>query len=87
MNNHDQLFVQLIYIFSQAALQGMGLLPNPASNKIEKDLTAAKQSIDMLETIKLKTKGNLSLDQSRLLDNTLTDLRLNYVDKMKEPAS
>lgn len=86
MNNHDQLFVQLVYIFNTSAMQGMGLLKNPVSDKIEKDMIAAKQSIDMLETIKLKTKGNLSPEHSRLLDSALTDLRLNYVDKMKEPV-
>jgi hypothetical protein len=38
----------------------------------------------MLEMLKEKTKGNISPELSRLLDQFLTDLRLNYVDEQKD---
>jgi hypothetical protein len=56
---------------------------NPVTQKTEKNLENAKESIEMLEMIKQKTQGNLSADLSRLLDQFLSDLRLNYVDEAK----
>lgn len=59
----------------------MGKLKNPATDRIERDLDQAKQSIDILEMLKVKTQGNLSADMSAMLDKFLTDLRLNFVDE------
>ena len=66
----------------------MGKVKNPVTDTIERDLTQAQVSIDMLEMISLKTKGNLSAEQQRLLSTILQDLRLNYVDEVgKNPPS
>jgi hypothetical protein len=65
-------------------MQGLGKLMNPVSQKIEKNTIQAKESIDMLEMLKEKSKGNISPELSRLLDQFLTDLRLNYVDELKD---
>ena len=81
MNENDQLFIQLLYVFHTSAMQSMGKIKNPLSDKIERDLSQAKQSIDMLEMIKEKTKGNLSDELKRILDGFLTELRLNFVDE------
>jgi F0F1-type ATP synthase membrane subunit b/b' len=62
----------------------LGKLKNPATDKIERNLEQAKQSIDMLELLKEKTKNNLNDEQKRLIDGMLTDLRLNYVDESKK---
>ena len=86
MNNEDQLFTQLLYIFYSTAMVAMGKLKNPATDKIECNLEQAGQSIDMLELIKIKTLNNLTDEQRRLLDGMLTDLRLNYVDESKKDA-
>ena len=81
MNENDQLFIQLLYVFHTSAMQSMGKLKNPVTDKIERDLSQAKQSIDMLEMIKEKTKGNLSGELARILEGFLTELRLNFVDE------
>ncbi len=81
MDSDDQLFTQLIYIFYSSAMVALGKLKNPATDKIERNLEQAKQSIDILELIKTKTKSNLTENQSRALESLLTDLRLNYVDE------
>ena len=81
MNNDDQLFTQLLYIFYSSAMVAMGKLKNPATDRIDRNLEQAKQSIDTLELIKVKTKNNLTDTQSRMLDGLLTDLRLNFVDE------
>ena len=81
MNKNDQLFIQLVYIFHSSAMVAMGKLKNPATDKIERDLEQAKQSIDLLEMIRDKTNGNLSSESQRTLDGFLTELRLNFVDE------
>jgi hypothetical protein len=81
MNENDQLFIQLLYVFHTSAMQSMGKLKNPFTDKIERDLQQAKQSIDMIEMMKEKTKGNLSDELARILDGFLTELRLNFVDE------
>jgi len=81
MNTDDQLFTQLISVFYSSAMMALGKLKNPVSDKIERNLDQAKQSIDILELIKEKTKNNLTDSQQRMIDGVLTDLRLNYIDE------
>ena len=83
MDKNDQLFASLLYLFHSSGMQGLGKLMNPVTQKTEKNLEHAKESIEMLEMLKQKTQGNLSADLSRLLDQFLSDLRLNYVDEAK----
>lgn len=81
MNRNEHLFGQLLMIFQAAGMQGLGKLVNPMTNKSEVNLEQAKDAIDMLSMLKEYTKGNLSAEQSNLLDNNLSNLRLNYVDE------
>lgn len=83
MDKNDQLFASLLYLFHTSGMQGLGKLMNPVTQKIEKNLDQAKESIEMLEMLKHKTSGNLSPEISRLIEQFLTDLRLNYVDEIK----
>ncbi len=77
----DALFVNLILIFQGAAMQQMGKIINPLTGKIDKNLEQARFSIDTLAMLKEKTRGNLSADLDRLLDSTLFNLRMNYVEE------
>jgi hypothetical protein len=84
MEKNDQLLAQLLFIFQASAMQGMGKMKNPVTDKIERNMEQAQQSIDMLDMIKEKTKGNLSSEMARLIDNSLSELRLNYVDELNK---
>lgn len=86
MQNEEQFFTQLLSIFYSSAMVALGKLKNPSSDKIERDLDQAKNSIEMLEMIKIKTTGNLSSQQSKMLESILTDLRLNFVDEKKKDS-
>ena len=79
-------FSQLVLMFHAAAMQQMGKIKNPLLDKIERDLAAAQSSIDLLDMLKGKTKGNLAPDEERLLTNVLKELKLNYVDEMNKPT-
>jgi len=49
------------------------------TKKAERNLEAAKQTIDILGILKDKTKGNLSDEEDRLLESLLYELRMRYV--------
>ncbi len=48
-------------------------------DRAKPNLKAAQHSIDLLAMLAAKTRGNLDLDESRLLENSLTELRFRYV--------
>lgn len=82
------LFGGLVTMFQTAALQQMGKVQNPVTQKIERDLEQAQMSIDMLEMLKTKTAGNLKKEEDEYLNGVLRDLRLNFVDEQKKaPAN
>ena len=76
-NNH--LFITLVSSLSSQAWIQMGKIKNPVTDKIEKNLEAASMSIDMLEMIQEKTKNNLDEYEKQLLEQSLKDLRMNFV--------
>jgi hypothetical protein len=78
------LFLQLVLMFQQAAWHQMGKIPNPLTNKIERDIEQARFSIDMLDMLKARTKGNLTDDETRMLDHILRELKLNFVDELEK---
>ena len=79
------LFLGLVQSFQHAAMQQMGKIMNPFTQKIERDLPHAKLSIDMLEMIQERTAGNLTGEEARFLQHVLTELRLNYVAETEHP--
>ncbi|MGQ9604292.1 MAG: DUF1844 domain-containing protein [bacterium] len=82
----DALFVNLVMLFKEAALQQMGKLINPITGKLEKNLDQARFSIDTLDMLKAKTAGNLSSEIERLLDTTLIELRMNYIAEVESES-
>ncbi len=84
MDKHDQLFIQLLYIFQQSAMQSMGKIKNPLTDKVERNLDQAQNSIDLLEMLKEKTRNNIPPEASKILDGFLMELRLNYIDEVNK---
>ena len=60
-----------------AALYGFGDLGD------EKDIGAAKSVIDILLMLKEKTKGNLTSEEKKILDESLHDLQMRYLKEVK----
>ncbi|MFQ5867307.1 MAG: DUF1844 domain-containing protein [bacterium] len=80
----NMLFMSLVLSLSQAAMQQMGKVTNPLTGKIERNLEQAKVTIDMMEMLKERTKGNLVKEEEKLISETLATLQLNYVDEVKK---
>jgi len=64
----------------------LGLMQFGQEEKEEPDLDVARHAIDLLGVLLEKTKGNLLLEEQRLLENTLTELRFRFVQISDEVA-
>src|SRR5688572_17376127 len=65
---------------ASSAVIHMGQTPHPETGKAEKDLVLARQSIELLSLLRVKTKGNLSADEEKFFDSLLADLRIRFVE-------
>ena len=84
MEKNDQLLMQLIYMFHTSAMQGLGKIADP-TGQVNRNLEYVSQTIDLMEMLKVKTKGNISEDIGKMLDGMLSELKLNYVDEKGKP--
>ena len=80
------LFANMVFQNTNMALMMMGRVPNPSSNEKLFDLEAARMFIDQLEMIEVKTKGNLIPDEQKLLQQSLTHLRMAFVEAVEKGA-
>ncbi len=88
IDRDEALFLSIIYSFHAAAMQQMGKIANPFTGKVERDLDAARGTIDVLAMFRKKTEGNLTERESRVITGLITELQLNYVDEGKrEPVA
>jgi len=85
MAKDSELFQALVIQLTQASWVALGKIANPMTGKVDRDLDVARLTIDTLEALETRTKGNLDETERILLDRSLRDLRLNYVDERKKP--
>ena len=74
-------FMTLMSTFTTQAMVSLGEMKIPGLEERELDLDGAKFAIDTLAVLKDKTKGNLTPEEERALDDVLQGLRLRYVHK------
>lgn len=82
----NEYFLSLVFSLSAAAMQQLGKISNPITNKIEKNLEQAKVSIDIIEMLVEKTKSNLTVEENKFITSTLSDLQLNFVDELDKDS-
>ncbi|MBC8481603.1 MAG: DUF1844 domain-containing protein [Planctomycetes bacterium] len=71
-------FIALVSLLATQAMFALGLIQMEKEKK-EPDLDMAKYNIDMLEALEEKTKGNLTEDEEKGIQNTLSQLQMAYV--------
>ena len=76
-------FTILVSSLATQVLVSLGQIENPLSKKKETDLRSAKFSIDLLQMLADKTRGNLSDVEKRYLEGVLYRLRMGYVEASK----
>ncbi len=72
-------FTNFILSLSTSALFHFGDFPENEGDTPQKNLPAAKQTIDILDMLHEKTKGNLDNDENSLLQGVLYELKMRYV--------
>ncbi len=76
-------FSDFIVSLAQGAYVQLGIVEDPFTKEKKEDLDAASSTIDLLDLLKQKTKGNLTKEEEALLDEILYDLRVKYLEKSK----
>ncbi len=80
----EPTFETIVALLSTQAMVALGLVPNPGSGKMESQFELAKHFIDMLAVLQEKTRTNLLGREADLLENSLHQLRLAYVELTKQ---
>lgn len=81
------LFAQLIMQQSSMAMMLLGKTAHPQTGEIVRDVEAARLFIDQLEMLEHKTKGNLTPEETALLQQSLMSVRMAFVEAVDSPAA
>ena len=73
-------FSTFVLSLSHSALVHLGDADDPTTGLRERDLSMARQTIDLLGLLQEKTRGNLDGGEERVLEQVVTDLRLRFVE-------
>jgi hypothetical protein len=74
------MFANMVIQQANMAYVFLGKAPNPETGQVTRDLETAKYFIDQLEMLAVKTRGNLDRQEEALLSQSLTTLRLAFVE-------
>ena len=76
-------FYTFVLSLGSSAFVHLGDAPHPETGEpAPTDLRLAKQTIDLLDMLREKTRGNLTAEEEKFMENLLMDLRLRYVSKV-----
>jgi hypothetical protein len=81
------MFAHLVMQHTNMALIFLGQMPNPQTGQTAQDLEHARYFIDQLEMLEVKTKGNLDKQEEAVLKQSLTSLRLIFVEAVNHPQA
>ena len=79
-------FETLVSYLSTTAMFQLGLIAGPSGEHIPADMPNAKRTLDLLEVLQQKTRGNLTAGESRLLEDVLYELRMSFLEMQKRLA-
>ncbi len=76
-------FSTFVLSIGSSALVHLGEITHPDSEQAQENLLLARQTIDLLAMLEVKTRGNLDENEARFLRDLLADLRLKFVEKSR----
>jgi len=79
-------FVEFVLSFAELAFFNLGKIPVPGGGEPKVDIEAAGSMIDILRMLRTKTRGNLTGDEGRVLDEILNQLQMLYLRQAKGGA-
>ena len=77
-------FSALCLSLATGALINLGLTPDPTTGKTVKNLEMAQHNIEILGLLKDKTQGNLTAEETKLLESLVAEVRMRFVDASKK---
>lgn len=72
-------FRTFVLSLGTSAMLHLGEIPDPDGGKVVVNLELARQTIDLLDLLRSKTRGNLTDDEARTLSGLLYDLRMRFI--------
>lgn len=79
-------FLDLVMTLQMGAMVNLGMVQTPEGQRTPVNLPGAKDSIDMLEVLQAKTKGNLDEEEKEVLSEGMYHLRMAYVAAVNAEA-
>ncbi len=73
-------FEMLVSYLSTTAMFQLGLIAGPDGERLSPDPMSARQTIGFLEALQKKTRGNLTPNESRLIEEVMYELRVSCVE-------
>lgn len=80
-----QLFAAMISGYATQGMVALGKMQNPMTGETERDLDQARAMIDLLGMLEVKTEGNRTDEESSLLRQAISTLRMNFVEESGKP--
>jgi len=80
LDKDENLFSYVVKTFKSSASISLGKTQNPLTKKIDINLEQAKYYLDILSMLQKKTKNNLSEYEEQLLINSLSELKMNFIE-------
>ena len=75
-------FYTFVLSLASSAFVNLGDAPHPDTGEpTAPNFELAQQAIDIIAMLREKTKGNLTAEEEKFVDNLLTDLRLRFVTR------
>jgi len=88
MSNQYQMpaptFSTFVASLSSSAMVQLGEISEPTSGQKQSNIPMAKHTIDIIALLQEKTKGNLTTEENKLIQNVLTDLRMRYISAVNK---
>lgn len=82
----DADFAGLVQLLAMQAMIGLGGFAGPGGQQIPPNIEMAKHHVDLLDVLEAKTKGNLTTEEQNMLNVTLHQLRMAYVETVQGGA-
>ena len=76
-------FAMLVQSIAITALHHLGIVAAPGESGGERNLPLARQNIEILELLQVKTRGNLGAEEAQLFSSLLYEVRMHYVEASK----
>ena len=80
LDKDENLFSYIVDTFKSSASISLGKTRNPVTKKIDINLPQAKYYLEILLVLQKKTRNNLSEYEEQMLINTISELKMNYIE-------